>query len=76
MSTNSTLEEVLVNATTQEENDSVPPGRVKAKAAVDSAHDRGPPDPFLHLVDCTEVGGGYPKAPKKQGKVFVAPQNA
>ena len=72
MSSNSTLEEVLVTATTQA-NNSVPPGRDKARTIADSAHDRGPPDPFLHLVDSAEVGGGPPKAPKKQGKVFAAP---
>ena len=76
MSTNSTREEVLVNATMQEDNDSVPLGCVNTKAPVDTAHDRGPPDPFLHLVDCSEVGRGSPKAPKEQGKAFVAPRNA
>ena len=76
MSTNSTLEEVLVTATMQGGNDYVPLGRDNTSTTVDTPHDRGPPDPLLHLVDSTEAGGGSLKAPKMQGKVFVAPRSA
>ena len=57
----------------------VPPGRDKARAIADPAHDRGPPDSYLLSVESREVGGGCPTAPtapKKQGKVFDAPRSA